>query len=245
MTDETTEAVLEQEAEAEGVLAEQAAAGGELEPREQGRIFDPKVVQIAVKLEEAGAITPVSFDLDANVPIEKWMAVGGYFGALNKASRFWLGDWLNWGQLVYGEAAFQATEEGVDFTPAESTTGLAGSYLRELARVCEHVAKDRRRPELTFGHHREVYHLEPDQQTRWLEAAIENDWTRDQLRREIRQDGGGQEPLEPAQPARSQSEVLAEAAALVWHQAQKDPDGFWRVQDEHMKQLGSALGELD
>jgi len=248
MTDAPTaadEAELEEPTAAQEV--EEEAQPGALELREQDRIFDPKVVQIAVKLEEAGAITPVSFELDEGVPIEKWLAIMGYFGAVNKASRFWLGDAINWGVIRYGEDAFQATEEGLDFTPAESVTGLSGAYLRELARVCENVAAGRRKAELTFGHHREVYHLAPDDQSYWLQQAIDNDWTRDQLRREIRQAGShAQDPLpDPGPPTMSPTERIVEAAQLVWTQAQKQPDGKWEIDDDYMVQLGSALGDLD
>jgi hypothetical protein len=92
------------------------------------------------------------------------------------SSTWWIADWL-----VYGEEAFQDR-----YHEAIRKTSLSYQTLRNYAWVARRLELPRRRSDLSFGHHAEVAALEAPEQDYWLRKAQELDWSRNQLRAEIR-----------------------------------------------------------
>lgn len=213
-------------------------------------VEDVGLVQLVLDLEKGGALTKVSLDLtDTKMPIDRWLALGRFLGDIDGSTRWWIGDWLIFGEGIYGEESAQ----GVDdihgrYDEAQRITGLDHGTLMNIRSICARIPRERRRPEVKFWIHAEVAALEPNEQKAWLTKAIKNGWNRAQLREAIREAKGG-DPADPnpgnggGASRLSQSEQLHAAAHLVWVQAQKATDGSFVVPPEPMAQLAAALGE--
>jgi hypothetical protein len=134
-------------------------------------------IELLQNLEEAGALTETALLLtDPNLPFDRYEALGHYLGRMNRSCSFWIGDWLNFGEHIYGETMAQAAEG----------TGLAPQTLANRMSVCRHIPPERRRAALAFGVHAEVAYLEPKERDAWLDRAEEGQWTRAKLREEMR-----------------------------------------------------------
>jgi hypothetical protein len=99
---------------------------------------------------------------------------------------WWIGDLLNIGEHTYGEM----------FSQAAGDTGFDPAYLANLKWVCSRIELSRRREQLSFSHHQEVASLDPKDQDMWLGHAVDNKWTRAQLReamREGKEEEGGED----------------------------------------------------
>jgi hypothetical protein len=92
------------------------------------------------------------------------------------ASRWWLGDWI-----VFGE-----THYGARYTSAIASTGLEYKTLRNYAVVARRYSMSRRRDKLSFAHHAELCALDDSDQDRWLDFAEEHGWSKNELRRQLR-----------------------------------------------------------
>jgi hypothetical protein len=214
-------------------------------------VGEPSVLALVAKLEEAGAMNAVSLTLDTKDPLtyETWEALGRFLGRISGAMNFWIGDWLNFGEEVYGEEFAQAVESthGERQDIAQRITGKAPQTLANWASVCGRVAKSRRRIELDYTHHQLVAALEPEEQTEWLGRAVDEEWSSRALSEaisEARGTGAGTEPPPGGGVAGlSLSERLEAAARLVFHQGQPQRSGDVLVPGEAWQHLVSALGE--
>lgn len=129
------------------------------------------------QLEESGAITATALLLtDHLLPYDTFEALGAFLGKVNRSCSFWIGDWLNFGEAVYGEKMAQAAE----------ATGLAPQTLINRASVCRHIPPEGRKASLAFGIHAEVAYLNPEERDSWLAKAEREQWTRARLREEMR-----------------------------------------------------------
>ena len=191
----------------------------------------PAGLGVLAQLEKAGALTETSLTLPAGTSFDRWEAVLGACGHVKHVTCWLIGDALLFGEAAYGERYAQAVE----------ITGLSPDTLANYASVCRRVphAHRRGRP-LTFGHHAEVAALEPKEQKQWLDKALANDWTRAQLRVQMRDVDG--------EPAGRRPNTLREAAEAVWHQAERaltaEGPAFF-VPREPLLRLGAALGYAD
>lgn len=112
---------------------------------------------------------------DPDMTYERYTALGFFLGKVNRSCAFWIGDWLNFGEEVFGHYVAQAAE----------ATGLAPQTLANRASVCRHIPPSQRRAALPFGVHAEVAYLEPNERIRWLDKAELGQWTRAKLRWEM------------------------------------------------------------
>lgn len=209
-------------------------------------------MQMMLDLERAGAIDEVSMTLPATIeelPMERWEALGRLLGSFDRRSRWYLGDWFNAGEDLYGEEAAQGTDDvhsRYDLTAR--VTGLEPDTLRNISSICRRVSRERRRQEVGFWTHAEVAPLEPDEQTEWLQKAIDNGWGRTALRQAIR-DAKNPPADDEADDAAHDGEHLTiaerieNAARLCYHQAQRAGDGSAIVPAEPWAQLTAAIGE--
>lgn len=201
-------------------------------------------------LEGAGALTPTSLNLsDPNMPYERYEALLRCFGALERSNRWWIGDAINLGATLYGEEHAQAIEAtvGERYNLAERVTGLSHQTLLNVSSVCGRVSRDRRRPELPFSIHAIVASLEPDEQTVWLQKAIDEEMSVSDLREAIR---NAKSPAGTAAATTAVSsggvtigERLQEVAWLIWRSGQSTSDGSVLIPLDVWSQLGAALGE--
>lgn len=128
-------------------------------------------------------------DLDETMPYERWLEIGQTIGMLYRASSWFIGDWILFGEHKYGEMYSQAVNDlGLDYKTCVNT-----------AYVCRHVPKSRRRTDLSFTHHAEVAAIKtPNEQRRMLKLAADNNWTKQELREAIK--NGGMLPPPSEQP---------------------------------------------
>jgi len=120
-------------------------------------------------------IYPMGLEIDPNTPIEKWGAISKFWKKLTGASKFWIGDWINFGEAMYGEMYSQFMDE----------TGLAYQTLKDVRWVADKVERSRRRDRLSFEHHKEVAGLIATEQVKWLEIAEEQKLSHKRLRKSI------------------------------------------------------------
>jgi predicted HicB family RNase H-like nuclease len=109
---------------------------------------------------------------NSGMPYETWSALGPRIAAGANASRWWLGDWL-----VFGERRY-----GARYRLAVAATGLDYQTLRNYAMVARRFELSRRRDSLSFQHHAEVCALSDEEQDRWLDVAAEHRWSKRELR---------------------------------------------------------------
>ena len=91
-----------------------------------------------------------------------------------------IGDILNAGEEYFGQDWSQAT---VHFAPRKYQT------LMNYRSTCKSVPIGNRLSGLHFGHYQAVRTLEDDQQIYWQREAKKNDWTPEELRQAIKNDG--------------------------------------------------------
>jgi hypothetical protein len=113
---------------------------------------------------------------DPLLPFEGWRDLGTKMGTYSNATSWWLGDWLAFGQMKYGRR----------YKEAIAATGLDYQTLRNYAVVARRFESSRRRDNLSFQHHAEVCALQNDNQEHWLDRAVAERWSRNELRRQIR-----------------------------------------------------------
>lgn len=124
--------------------------------------------------------------LPEGLPVEQWAGIGKTLGHMYRSNRWWLADWINYGERTY---------DGEMFNQHVHVCGLAPKTLSNMSWVGRQVEPSRRREEsstgLTFGHHAEVAALEPGLQVELLNRSGEEEWTRSRLRQEVRELTGG------------------------------------------------------
>lgn len=212
-------------------------------------------VQLLLDLEKAGALDAVSLTLtDPEMTYDAWESLGRYFGKIERSTLWWVGDWLIFGEAVYGHEASQGIEATTSerYSEAERVTGLAHGTLMNVRSICASIAKPRRRSELGFWIHGEVAKLDPADQAKWLEEAIEAGMTKQQLREAIREslrgpeaEDEGDEPTPAAEEASGPtiSEQIETAARKVIEDAYINSDGDYVVPSDAMNKLFAVLGE--
>lgn len=181
---------------------------------------------------------------------DEWQQMGHVIGAFGRWHRFALGDWLLFGEAIFGEDSAQAVESHPQerYDVAMRVTGLQVETLRNYVRICQSVPLPIRRVELDFSIHEAVAALDRDDQIYWLGRAVDEGLDRAQLREAIKESKrpprDDDEPeVEDAPPPKTKAERLAEAASLVFHQAQPTSDGGVLVGPEPWAQFCAALGE--
>ena len=119
-------------------------------------------------------------DLPKGMPVAQWRRTGESLGQIDRACRWWIGDWLSYGELEYGER----------YAPAAAATGYSEQTLMDAVWVARSVSKSRRVKRLSFSHHKAVAKLKPAEQERYLADAARNDWSVSELRKRIGEEAG-------------------------------------------------------
>jgi hypothetical protein len=109
--------------------------------------------------------------------IEEWQGIGELLATMEHGSPWQVGDWVNFGEVEYGEEYSQALDH----------RKLSESTCRNYAWVCKKIPADsgNRFVELSFAHHRNVAALSPSEQKRWLKRAIKDGWSDTRLKQEL------------------------------------------------------------
>jgi hypothetical protein len=155
---------------------------------------------------------------------ETWENVGRAIRLVDEAWQWWIGDWINWGERLFGDDAAAAVggDRRDRYQAAQTITSREPQTLINIASTCRLVARGRRRtPPLSFSHHDAV-----------------------KLRQSIREDkrvreGGSSLPPDDGLSLRDR---LQRAADLLIDSAQPLPEGGYEVTDEAMARLREAAG---
>ena len=151
------------------------------------------------------ALTPTAWSPLIELPMTVWIHQGRWLGALGRASGWWLGDWIRYGNARYGER----------YDAAARLTGYDMHSLRNMAYVAGHFEVSRRRTGLSFSHHAELACLPPEEQELWLDRAEAGGLSVRALRmhlRETRDRAASREALAENRQRRGERSALANGA---------------------------------
>lgn len=179
-------------------------------------------MEILVSLERLGAATATSLDLPADMSYDRYEALGVALGRAHRTVTWMIGDWINFGERAYGEKYAQAVE----------ATNMTPATLMNYASIARKVPRERRREGVPFSVHALVAPLPPREQKEWLDRTERNEWTREELREQLR---GKQSVSAPVVVP-----DLEEAARFLVDSAELMGDGFL-VRDSAFRQLCAIL----
>ena len=132
-------------------------------------------VENRTALEQAGAtttLTELRLPASGNLTWEDYERLGSFLGAMSVAMCWWIGDFLVYGEEVFGE----------EYAQIEASLRLRPQTLANYRSVAKHVPPSRRRAGLSFGVHAELAYLPPRDRDEMLTLANRNDWRREQVR---------------------------------------------------------------
>jgi hypothetical protein len=132
-----------------------------------------------------GDAARVGLTLPDGLDIMEWKRVGHSLLRCKDSLQFWIGDWINYGQGSYGkdyeEAMSVFGDEGFDSYGYEKHT------LECFSSVARSVEISLRREKLSFGHHKVVAGMPPDEQDYWLSKAEDEKLSVEALRQKTRE----------------------------------------------------------
>ncbi|MEP7292289.1 MAG: hypothetical protein ABI835_10920 [Chloroflexota bacterium] len=116
---------------------------------------------------------PTHLDIPKNVSSQEWQDLGYRLKHIETSLSWVIGDWA-----YYANSIWKFSYE----TIAEHY-GYETSTLMTYASIARNIPTLIRNQGLSFSHHRLVTKLPPEQQKMWLNAAVENGWTLNQMYR--------------------------------------------------------------
>lgn len=125
--------------------------------------------EVAV-LEQRGS--SLGLDIADDLPFDEWVEMGRRLRQAVDRAGWWVGDWVNYGEVTYGGKYELALE----------VTGMKYPALRDCAMVARGFELSRRRDNVTFLLHREILPLDRDAQERWLDRIEQEGLTHQQVR---------------------------------------------------------------
>ena len=125
----------------------------------------------------APAEPAIGVRLDPSLSFEAWRLLGAGLSTGFDESCWALGDWVAFGRARYGRF----------YRDALFATGLDHATLGGYAAVARRFTPARRRADVSFRHHAEVWAVEDDDvQSAWLAAAAAGRWSWKELHRRLR-----------------------------------------------------------
>ncbi len=197
--------------------------------------LDGDAFRAVVALADGGYITPVSLDLtDPEMPYDSYESLGRYFGRMNRSCSWWVGDWLVFGEGVYGER----------FAQAVAATGLSEQTLLQRSYVCRNIPRSRRRAGLSFSVHLLVAKLDARAQKTWLDRAEKNGWSAKDLAAAMKALRKDERPTLLDGDGEVDADELAVVARAILRDAKESGDpAYYLIPREDMARLAAALGE--
>ena len=122
----------------------------------------------------------VGLSLAKDLSYAEWEQVGFKLAKFGRSMQWWIGDWINYGSKKYGETYKAAIE----------ATGFVYSTVKRFSHVCSEFELDRRRSNLAFQHHMEVWGLKTQDQDELLDIAERDGLSCAKLRELVRQKKG-------------------------------------------------------
>jgi len=133
------------------------------------------------KVEQTGLVLPSALTFD------EWASIGDKLRGAREAVRWWIGDWLAFGEASYGERYAQALDNAEwDY-----------QTLRNFVWVARAIPHTQRRASLSWSHHAECAALEPEAREALLCRAVDEQWSVKDMREAAHAD---KPPKAPAKP---------------------------------------------
>lgn len=175
-----------------------------------------------------GSITLTGLNLPQGLSHDQWVSIVRGLSQVQRWTVWAVGDAMLWGVTEFGEEAVANVVDGPAdrYNVMARLTGLHPDTLRNYMSLCARIAKSRRRVELSPLTHEPVAKLTPDEQTYWLEQAVQNGWSREQLREAI----NGPKPRTEHEPATDTPTALpriTEHVTRMIEQAREDYGGVF------------------
>lgn len=123
-----------------------------------------------------GVVSETGLELPPGLEFSKWQQVGFTLRRIRGAWEWWVGDWLNYGERVYGEMYSQAIED----------TGLDYNRLSQVAYVARRITPEMRHKDLAWSSHEAVAPLEHGIAVSLLNTAEAEGWKRERVRAEAK-----------------------------------------------------------
>jgi hypothetical protein len=121
-------------------------------------------------------ISRVGLQISSEANFNDWKQIGDELIRFHSGMLWWLGDWYNQGDGRWrGKLVEYSQLAKLDY-----------GTLADATWICRKIAVSRRRENLSIAYHREVAHLEPLEQTKWLDMAEHHKLKRLRLRMSIR-----------------------------------------------------------
>src|ERR687894_961264 len=114
-----------------------------------------------VKRGSRATLNDISWQAADHMSLPEWLEYGRRLGVMGRSAGWWIGDWLTYGNHVFGER----------YARASRITGYDAQTLMNMAYVASRFEAPRRRGKLSWSHHAEIAAMEPDEQDHWLERA--------------------------------------------------------------------------
>jgi hypothetical protein len=152
-------------------------------------------------------VTPVSWQPGHAISLSQWVADGQRLGAIGRGVNWWLGDWLRFGNMKFGER----------YVRASRITGYDVQTLMNMVYVATRFDSDRRRERLSWSHHAELAALCPEEQDEWLTRAEDERLSVRDLRAELRRVTRANEAPEIAPAASSEAVATVVVAEESQH----------------------------
>lgn len=163
-------------------------------------------------------ITSTGINFPEKFTEEQWETIGGYLLEVESALTWALADWL-----IYGE----------DHKWGETYARVAAEYDLKVDTLYHYALVARkiwiRNPDLSFAHHRLVAGKSPDEQQYWLDRAVEERYSIQQLREAMR----GKPPTPPSNSLANIENK--QAIDRVWRAIRRGKGGISREDIHHIR----------
>lgn len=134
-----------------------------------------------LSIPQSVTLAPSGLTIGADLSFDEWAKLGETLKVVHRATLFWIGDWLNYGERKYGEMFAQAID----------ATYYSLSTLQTAKWVSDRIETSMRMEDLTWNHHQVIAPLEPNEQGEWLDRAVRGEdgrpWSVRKLRAELQQ----------------------------------------------------------
>lgn len=129
-----------------------------------------------VELKRRSSISEVAWTGNEGMEYRDWVFEGRRIGAMGRGSPWWVGDWLLYGTARWGER----------YAEAVKITGYDAKSLRNMRYVASRFDLSLRRDVLSWSHHALLVALDVEERRSWLDRAVSDKLSVDDLRVELR-----------------------------------------------------------
>lgn len=156
---------------------------------------DPKTTTTSVEVVERNGVkySPVGLQLREGMTFAEWEDVGDQISVMHQASPWWIGDWYNQGDAMFGESAAQA--RAISDKAAAHGRQLSPATVIDYSSLCRRFSIEQRIADLSFTHHAVVRGLPDDRALPMLEKAVAEGMSVAALKQHLAAETAGPAPV--------------------------------------------------